>query len=97
MKIFHRLRFILCVVGVLHSVMYLEAKNIAKVPEPWTPIEVKVLDQGDFDLSVWGRTHQFRQSPLPAACPSAARIDRSLRTSFRHAYRGSSMRDREDS
>jgi hypothetical protein len=39
--------------------------KVDKVLAPWTPMEVRRLKGGGFDVVCWGRVYQFRNAPLP--------------------------------
>jgi len=39
---------------------------MAKVPEPWTPMEVGVV-KNEVSILVWGRTYRFQNSPFPSS------------------------------
>jgi hypothetical protein len=42
----------------------------APVPTPWTPVGVKSAEAAT-EVTVWGRTHRFLRSPLPASIRTA--------------------------
>ncbi len=53
----------------LQSVMTLifltEVVAMAEVPEPWTPVKLQIVGN-EVNLSVWGRSYRFQNSPLPS-------------------------------
>ncbi|MCC6442747.1 MAG: hypothetical protein IT210_04720 [Armatimonadetes bacterium] len=44
---------------------------MAKVPDPWTPVEVKGARTNDLSVEVWGRICRFGQGALPTALRTA--------------------------